>query len=1330
MPAPIVTVTVSTAAGFSFGSLYGDIAGVDLISAQSFSGFTATNTAAGRVFVLSGTLNDFTYDGDGNPQSGTINQIQILDLSSNVLATETGFSISVPDLGAAIDLYNSNPANPVNSGFDAIFNAYAYNATGNTGNDGLIGGSSADSFDGAAGTNDFVSYQHASGPVTANLGNPAANTGDAAGDTYTNIESLRGSSFNDTLIGDGGNNFLRGGGGGDVLNGGGGGDTADYNYNNGTTGITADLSNPSNNTGEAAGDSYISIENLRGSAFNDVLKGNSFGNNLTGGLGADRFVYSGGADTIRDFNHAQGDTVDLSGADVHSWADLQSHISGTGDTLLTFGANTITLTGVAPGTLDATDFFFTPPPTLMVTINGGFNPSGGNAVYGAQAFDQFLGFGDSTTDSGYFFTHTISNNPTNQNLYNLAKAAGGGLPTTPGSLMNSEVLAQFYGLTAIPLGTAGGTNYAASGATVTGAAVNPNAPSIVNQINSYLTASGGVADPNALYLISGGGNSAKVAAGLDPVASINYMKSEADAMAAALIQLHASGAQYLVIDDRSGTGNLGLTYNNELWSDLSAAGISFIVSDTIALSRNITANPSAYDINITNTERPPLPYDPAHSGAVINPSPSTIRAGWALYGTTLATPDADQTYLWADNEHFAGAGQRAEANYAHGLIENAIPTVGQVFQATPALAGDSDDNPIDITFQWQRFDAALTSWVDISGATNVAYVVQHDDQGSRLRVEAFYTNDEGQSVTAFSPATYAVQNEITITIATPDGDNFQRDNPIRTMALATIVVATESDTHFTLTNVHKDRSFLFDGSNLSYDGNGHVIGGTVAAFHEWEISTGHPIADFVLPPGVQALDLVNALADVKAGNEATFDALTASWAFHLNGNDGNDKFGSGDQSDVLSGGGGNDQLFGGGANDKLYGGDGNDLLVGDGGADLLDGGNGIDRVSYMSSFAPVTADLADSSHNAGGAAGDTYVSIENLEGTGGADTLRGDAGNNVLTGGAGGDVLDGGDGNDTASYASAIGDVTASLFDPGTNLGDAFEDSYISIENLAGGRYDDHLTGDGGDNKLLGGLGDDDLNGGGGNDLLIGGSGADHLDGGDGNDTVSYASSQAYGVFVSLAAGTAFVGDAQDDTFAGIENLTGTSFNDLLEGDGGDNVLKGGAGTDFLSYEHAAGGVTVSLAIKAAQATGGAGTDKVSGFENLIGSGSADTLTGDDGANFIMGGAGDDIVKGGGGSDTLEGGLGNDKLFGGAGSDTFVYAINAFDGGRDSVMDYVAGEDVFDLSGVATVAQYSDLHMVEKNGNVVINFGGGNTLNIHGTDIATLDAHQTDFHFV
>ena len=75
--------------------------------------------------------------------------------------------------------------------------------------------------------------------------------------------------------------MLEGGAGKDALDGGGGSDTASYAQ--ATAGVTADLSKPANNTGDAGGDTYKGIENLLGSAFNDKLTGNNGANTLTGG---------------------------------------------------------------------------------------------------------------------------------------------------------------------------------------------------------------------------------------------------------------------------------------------------------------------------------------------------------------------------------------------------------------------------------------------------------------------------------------------------------------------------------------------------------------------------------------------------------------------------------------------------------------------------------------------------------------------------------------------------------------------------------------------------------------------------------------------------------------------------------------------------------------------------------------------------------------------------------------------------------------------------------------------------------------------------------------
>jgi|GEM_PF-5789124 len=103
----------------------------------------------------------------------------------------------------------------------------------------------------------------------------------------------------------------------------------------------------------------------------------------------------------------------------------------------------------------------------------------------------------------------------------------------------------------------------------------------------------------------------------------------------------------------------------------------------------------------------------------------------------------------------------------------------------------------------------------------------------------------------------------------------------------------------------------------------------------------------------------------------------------------------------------------------------------------------------------------------------------------------------------------------------------------------------------------------GGDDTLLGGEGDDRLLAGAGDDTLEGGSGADVISGGGGTDTASYAGSGS-GVSVNLGTGTASGGDAEGDSLSSIENLTGSSHDDTLVGDGGTNVLSGGTGDDTL----------------------------------------------------------------------------------------------------------------------------------------------------------------------
>ena len=99
----------------------------------------------------------------------------------------------------------------------------------------------------------------------------------------------------------------------------------------------------------------------------------------------------------------------------------------------------------------------------------------------------------------------------------------------------------------------------------------------------------------------------------------------------------------------------------------------------------------------------------------------------------------------------------------------------------------------------------------------------------------------------------------------------------------------------------------------------------------------------------------------------------------------------------------------------LIGGTGNDTFTAHTNSadrpDLFLGFSGTNTVSYTSSTA-VTANLSNSSLNAGGAAGDIYSNIQNLTGSVNADNLTGNGNANVLSGGSGGDTINGGVGAD------------------------------------------------------------------------------------------------------------------------------------------------------------------------------------------------------------------------------------------------------------------------------------------------------------------------------
>ncbi|GEM_PF-5894663 len=272
------------------------------------------------------------------------------------------------------------------------------------GNDRLLGGYGADLLDGGSGV-DIADYAWSDEGVIVDLSTGIGLGGEAEGDILISIENLSGSMSNDTLIGDdltnrlwgqdgndilkgaGGDDRLDGGAGADILDGGSGIDIADYS--NAKTGVSLSLAS-GGISGDAQGDSFISIENVYGSSFNDNIAGDDNANRLVGnagddvlfgaggndyfiggagndvligGAGADVFVFEGefGNDIIADMWTGDGrtDRIWLKDQGVKNWDDLQSHMQQSGDDIiLQFDTGTLTLQDTLIEELYPDDFIY------------------------------------------------------------------------------------------------------------------------------------------------------------------------------------------------------------------------------------------------------------------------------------------------------------------------------------------------------------------------------------------------------------------------------------------------------------------------------------------------------------------------------------------------------------------------------------------------------------------------------------------------------------------------------------------------------------------------------------------------------------------------------------------------------------------------------------------------------------------------------------------------------------------------------------------------------------------------------------------------------------
>ncbi|SDM85099.1 VCBS domain-containing protein [Afipia sp. GAS231] len=337
----LAAVTVDLAAGTAHGTAPGDIANVGTDT------FTGVNAVMGSMFddtLLGSAVND-TFQGlagndyiDGRGGFDTA-QYNNLTYVTGAISVDMASGVVIGDASNGTDTLRSI------EGIQGTFFNDTYVATGygqagalNVGNNGTF-----NQFEGMGGNdtitgngNTRLGYFNATAGVTVNIATGIA-TGDTSvgTDTFTGVNSVTGSAFNDTIIGDGNSNTLTGGGGNDTIDGGGGADLALYTGARG--GYTISFNTPSagqvqvqdNTAGRDGTDTLTNIEVLQFSDQSDLIASGSAGSPID--LSDNRLFFGA---TANPFNVLTGSNNDF----VKIGFSLSGHLinlgAGTGDTVI------------------------------------------------------------------------------------------------------------------------------------------------------------------------------------------------------------------------------------------------------------------------------------------------------------------------------------------------------------------------------------------------------------------------------------------------------------------------------------------------------------------------------------------------------------------------------------------------------------------------------------------------------------------------------------------------------------------------------------------------------------------------------------------------------------------------------------------------------------------------------------------------------------------------------------------------------------------------------------------------------------------------------------
>ncbi|EFL88256.1 tandem-95 repeat protein, partial [Ahrensia sp. R2A130] len=1045
--------------GFDTVSYADASVGVDVLFSDSdtggLNGAYVSDTAGGKTGIASGDT--FTL----------VEAVVGSDHNDRIYGQDGNFTA---DLGGGNDLYDVTKADTGidtvdgGAGNDTIFTGAGDDIlSGGDGDDELSGEAGADVIDGGAGS-DTVSYRYASSGVAVLLDDTDANgvagvftnttaggyLSDAAGDTFTDIENVVGSRFDDVVFGgaaagtfellDGDDRFdndsavsvtVLAGGGNDIVYGGAGVSTIEGGAGNDFV------------YGEAGDD----ILNL--GTGDDVTSGNEGNDTIDGGAGSDTAIYLGNrADYTITNNPDNSITIvdnrpgSPDGTDILRNVEFGEFADGT----IAFGSNSSLIIGTPSadaGLTGSGSAQYIYGQGEADAISGG---GGNDALHGQDGSDTISGGDGDDTILGDRVTQ-VTDSVGGQSVINTTSIGIQSGPVTV-ALADGSVFVAWYddafgdgadtlivrGQIVQPNGTKVGSEFVISpSATVEGSQALELPPLTATRLADGNVLVGWVSD-NALVTSPDGDLRAVVGSIVDvtsqtagPEFTINTTGT--GNQSAPLFATLDSGQVLAVWYDVSGGAGAGSQIRGQfLNADGSTSGTEFLIG---------TSSVEGNDL---------MPTAPL---------------------SVTALSDGNVSVVWATDDGTATDGDGG--GIAASIINSTTQTAGPEFFVNTSTA-TSQGGPVTVALS---AGGMLVVWYDDAFGGN---------NGS-LQLRGQFINDDGSmagsefAVTGgqIEGAQTIEQNQIAL-IELADGNvmlgwqsegDLNLDGSVAAAVISVIDTGTRTagavqvvntstaafQSAAVLTALHDGRVFAtwFDDSNFS-NGNAVVHG------------------QFLNADGsLDGSELILGTARVEGDNTIDMPPLTATAT--MNG----DVFVSWQSDNTLDVDGdgtavvsvlvttrttsGNDILSGGDGNDIIDGGDGDDTLTGGADDDTLIGGLGSDTAVFSGNQADYTiTDL-------GG--GQVEVRDDRVGSPDGTDTLTGI------------DFLDFADG----PIPTPVTPPQPPLFRQGTPNVDAFA---TQSEFTYGQGSDDTITGDSADNSIFGQDGGDTIVGGAGNDTLVG----------------------------------------------------------------------------------------------------------------------------------------------------------------------------------------------------------------------------------------------------